>query len=201
MIFLTDIYDLSYYAFLLGYFGIFLYFISLDQVTPVPHEISLLSIGFLCSKGAFHPVWAGMVSLAAFVSIDLAYFFLIRLGNQWAERMRKRMDHSFLQKTTLRLQRNFPIAMLFLCFIPRMRFWSPILSSVLQVPLSRFLKYDLMSLVLFTSLYISLGFFFHRSLNTVLTEMEVLQNILFGLMMILMTFLVIRWLRKWKHVQ
>jgi hypothetical protein len=45
------------------------------------------------------------------------------------------------------------------------------------------------------------GIFFHRSLNTVLTEMETLQNILFGLIMVLMTFLVIRWLRNWKHAQ
>lgn len=108
------------------------------------------------------------------------------------------MEHSFLRKLTHQLEVNFPKSILVLCFIPRMRFWAPVISNILQVTVRKFLKYDLLSLSLFTSLYLTLGFYFHKSLELVLMEMETLQNILFIVVITLLTLIIILFIRK-KH--
>lgn len=88
MLLLNELYDLPPFVITLGYFGLFIYFISLDLITPVPDEVSLLTIGFLCSKGTFNPLVAGAVSLAAFTTIDLVYYYMTGLGNKWSQKVR-----------------------------------------------------------------------------------------------------------------
>jgi membrane protein DedA with SNARE-associated domain len=196
---LAELHNLSYEIVMFGYLGIYIYFISIDQLTPIPNEISLITIGFLCSKGNFNPFIAGVVSLAGFISIDLIYFFLIKAGTKWSEKVSKKLEHSLTQKITVRLKNNFPKTIFILCFIPRMRFFGPIISSMLKVPVKKFIVYDAASLSLFTAFYITIGFYFHRSLKSLLSEMEEVQNILFISVLAVLTVLIIFYVRKFRR--
>src|SRR5882724_7165480 len=64
-----------------GYIGIYLWFISFDQITPFPEEISLLIVGYLSALGVFNPILAGACSLLGFFTIDTVYFFLSKKGS------------------------------------------------------------------------------------------------------------------------
>src|SRR5437868_712179 len=65
-----------------GYIGIFIWFITIDQISPIPEEISLLIIGYLCAHEVFHPLLAGLICLAGFVTADIAYYYLSRTGSK-----------------------------------------------------------------------------------------------------------------------
>lgn len=174
-----NMHQFSDYYELLGYFGILLFFVTLDQITPIPEEISLLTIGYLSAHKILNPFYAGVVSLFAFLVVDTVYFFLAKGGDHYLRKKYKKIKHSWFTKLKNRLQHNFPKTLLVLCFIPRMRLFAPLASGAMGVGYKRFLLFDTIGLSLFTTLYITLGFVFHNGLHAIAQEMETVQHILF----------------------
>jgi membrane protein DedA with SNARE-associated domain len=196
MVLLFEVHDLPYYVSVLGYVGIFLFFITVDQITPIPEEISLLTIGYFSSQGVFNPFLAGIVALVAFLTVDTAYFFILKAGKKWGKKLQKKMEKSFFKTLKEKFTDHFPRAIFVICFIPRMRLWAPMISSVLQIPYSRFIKYDAISLASFTALYIAIGLFFHKGLNAFMAKLQAVQNIIFLGVMLIIAAIIIMAIRK-----
>jgi membrane-associated protein len=176
---LLEIHGLPYYISVFGYCGIFLFFLTIDQITPIPEEVSLLTIGYLSSKGIFDPFIAGLIALITFLLVDTSYFFIVKKGKKLSQRLTKKTRSPIFKKMRGRLQNNLPKTLFILCFIPRMRQWVPMASSALEISYKRFIRYDAMSLTLFTALYISLGLIFHKGLNSLMAKLESVQNLIF----------------------
>jgi membrane protein DedA with SNARE-associated domain len=196
---LLAIHDLSYYTETLGYLGIFIFFVTLDQVTPIPEEVSLLTIGYLASKAVFNPLIAGVIALFSFLLVDSIYFLLIKTGKKWSHKLVKKKDHSLLDRVKTKLQHNFPKTLFILCFIPRMRLWAPIASAAIEIPFTRFLKYDSPALAIFTALYIALGFIFHQGLHVLIMKLESLQNIIFASFAVVASIVIFILVRKYRR--
>jgi len=162
-----------------GYIGIFIWFITFDQISPIPEEISLLIVGYLCAHNAFHPVLAGLVCLAGFVTADIAYYYLFKTGSRLFKKKSGRSNTSWVARYKVKLKNNMPKTIATLNFIPRMRMWAPILSGSMKLPFKRFILFDSISLTIFTVLYLSLGIIFNNSLSAVMEKMKGLQNIIF----------------------
>lgn len=197
---LSNFYDFSEYIKLFGYLGIFLFFVTVDQLTFIPEEITLLTIGYLSSQGVFNPFIAGLISLAAFVSVDTVYFYLAKKGRRFTTRLHEKMG-SNLKMIEEKLKNEFPKTLLILCFIPRMRLWAPIISGALDVPIKKFLTYDASSLILFTAVYVSLGVIFHAGLRSLLAELEALQHIVFAVLMLLTGIIIFIGIRKYQRAK
>ncbi|MGZ4041919.1 MAG: DedA family protein [Bacteroidia bacterium] len=186
--------DFSAYIKLFGYLGIFLFFITVDQFTFIPEEITLLTIGYLSFQGVFNPVIAGLISFIAFIAVDTVYFYLTKKGVKFTKRLQEKKGKK-IEMMEEKLKNEFPKTLLILCFIPRMRLWAPIISGGLNIPIKKFLTYDMIGLALFTAIYISLGMIFHKGLKSLLSELEVLQHIIFAGFIILggiFIFIVVR---------
>ncbi|MGZ4037373.1 MAG: DedA family protein, partial [Bacteroidia bacterium] len=105
-------------------------------------------------------------------------YFLSRSGSKFVQkRVKKR--HGFIEKYKEKLRTNMGKTVLTLCFIPRMRYWCPILIGSMSLPLKRFMLFDAIGLVVFCALYVSLGLVFHASLQSLLKKVQGSQNIIF----------------------
>ena len=161
-----------------GYIGILLWFLTFDQITPIPEEISLLIIGYLSDHQIFNPFIAGAFSLAGFLIVDTIYFFLSKKGSSFIKKKTKNSS-SIIQSYKNKLRTNTPKAIMVLCFIPRMRMFAPILAGSMKISFKKFLVYDSIALAIFTCIYLSLGFFFNKSLYALITKTKDLQSIIF----------------------
>ena len=186
----------SEYSIHYGYIGIFVFFITIDQLTPIPEEITLLTIGYLSSNNIFNPFLAGIISLAAFLTVDALYFFLSRSGNNFIGKKLQRKKNSLITKYKEKLKTNFGITLMVLCFIPRMRMFGPIFSGIMNLQFKKFLLFDTIGLSIFTSIYILLGYIFHSSLHSRLVEMESHQTIIFSVAMIVLALLIFLFIRR-----
>jgi membrane-associated protein len=187
--------NFSDYSLHLGYLGIFLFFITIDQFTPIPEEITLLTIGYLSFNHVFNPVLAGIVSLMAFITVDMLYFFLTKSGNKLVKRLTERKS-SLMMRYREKLEKHFGLTLFLLCFIPRMRLLGPVFAGVMNVPFKKFVLFDLLGLSIFTSVYILLGMVFHQSLHMYLAHTETLKYIIFISSMIFLTVLIVVFIRK-----
>lgn len=191
--------DIFSYSSHYGYIGIFLFFITVDQLTPLPEEITLLTIGYLASNHVFNPIIAGTASVAAFLTVDFVYFFLARCGNKFIKKMLVRKENSFVDKYKKRLNDNLGISILALCFIPRMRLFCPIFVGLMNLSIKKFLLFDTLGLALFTAIYISIGMFFHSRLHSHMAELETLQHIIFGTAMLILGIIIIVFIRRYQQ--
>jgi len=180
-----------------GYIGIVLWFLTFDQVTPIPEEISLLIIGYLSAHQIFNPLLAGVCSLLGFLVVDTIYFFLSKKGSSFIKNKTKN-SLSIIQSYKNKLRTNTPKAIMVLCFIPRMRMFAPILAGSMKLSFKKFLLYDSAALAIFTTVYLSLGFIFNRSLNTVITKTKGLQPIIFFSSVFVIAVIVIYFVAKRK---
>ena len=96
------------------------------------------------------------------------------------------------------LKKNTPRAILILCFIPRMRMFAPILAGSMKLSFKRFLLFDTIALVLFTSVYLVIGIIFHRSLQKIILKTKGLQNIVFFAAILVVAIIIIVLVRKRK---
>ena len=86
----------SQYSSHFGYIGIFLFFLTIDQITFIPEEVTLLSIGYMASNHIFNPFIAGIVSALAFITVDISYYFLARSGNKFIKKIIERKRGSMV---------------------------------------------------------------------------------------------------------
>jgi len=178
-----------------GYIGIVLWFITFDQLTPIPEEISLLIIGYLCVHNVFNPVFAGISSLVGFLIIDSIYFILSKKGSSLIKK-KTEGSSSFMESYRNKLKHHTFKAVFVVCFIPRMRLFAPILAGSIGLPFKKFLLFDVVALTAFTTVYILLGIIFNRSLGAVITKTKGLQNIVFFATVAIIAITLIFFIRK-----
>src|SRR5438132_14170708 len=80
--------DLQDYFSSYGYIGIYVWYVTIDQIGPIPEEVSLIVIGYFSAQGVLNPVLAGLFAIGGFVTIDTIYFYLTKSGNKLIKKLR-----------------------------------------------------------------------------------------------------------------
>jgi membrane-associated protein len=165
----------------LSYTGIFLWFLltQLIIVMPIPEEVVLISIGYVSATGVWNPFIAAAIALATLILSDGIFYFLSRSGNRYVARLVRRSEGGAFAKAEAQMKRDMPRAVFTLTFIPRLRFFGPVLAGMLKLKWPAFFLADASALVIHVSVYTFLGFFFHKSLAGLFKNLAVLQHALF----------------------
>jgi len=165
----------------LSYTGIFLWFLltQLIIIMPIPEEVVLISIGYVSATGVWNPFIAAAISFATLILSDGIFYFLSRSGNRYVARLVMRSESGAFAKAEAQMKRNMPRAVFVLTFIPRLRFFGPVLAGMLKLKWHAFFLADASALVIHVSVYTFIGFFFHRSLAGLFKNLAILQHMLF----------------------
>ena len=163
--------DIDAYLMEFSYVGIFIWFAFFDFVAPFPDELSLLAVGYLASQGMFNVFLAAGLAFFSFVLADTISFFLARGSSSLIKRKLKRpRAHTFRGYVVRNLERHLPRTLILVCFIPRMRIWGPIAAGSVKIPYRKFITFDTIGVALFTTLYMTLGYFFGQSFSSVFAQ-------------------------------
>lgn len=169
------------YAEVYGYWGIYFWFLIVDTFSPIPDEISLITVGYLCAIGVLgNPIIAGIASLVAFLTVDFVEFFFSSKGSKFTSKYIDKLPTSWKKRLKNGLKKQLPKTLLFLSFIPRMRIFAPFIAGTVGVSPKRYFFFDFASLSLFVVIYVSLGYFFLRGVINTLNKIgEVNKHIFF----------------------
>jgi len=181
-----------------GYIGIVVWFLTLDQFTPIPEEVSLLTVGYLSAHRIFNPFIAGVFCLVGFLIVDTIYFFLSKKGSSWIKKKTEESS-STMQQYKKKLNENMPVTIIVLCFIPRMRMFAPILAGSMKLPFRKFLLFDSLALSAFTAIYIVVGFVFNKSLQRIISETKGLETVVFFAAVLIVAVIIVASIRKRKN--
>jgi membrane protein DedA with SNARE-associated domain len=148
----------------LSYFGIFIWFLFLDQLTPIPEEVTLLSIGYIAEHHLINPYLAGLSAFCGLTIIDNLFYWLAFSGNKLINRFKNKIGQKMQEKYLQGMEKHSVRTLLLLSFIPKIRFFSPIFAGLFHVKWRTFFIVNGIGTLIFILLYIAAGMLFHTSL-------------------------------------
>ncbi|MFN7116342.1 MAG: DedA family protein [Saprospiraceae bacterium] len=160
-----------------SYLGIFLWFVFFDQVTPIPEELILISMGFAANQGLLNPFAGVAAALLGLIIIDNVYFGLARSGKYLFKRLKKPKVVRTMQRFQTRIQEHDWQTILLLSFFPKLRFLTPFMAAAAGIPWLRFTVLNALSSAAYVILYVLVGIFFETQLKQVS-----LENLIFYIM-------------------
>jgi membrane-associated protein len=174
----------------ISYLGIFIWFLFLDQLTPIPEEVTLLSVGYIAAHHLINPYFAGLSAFMGLTIIDSVFYWLAFSGNKWINRFKNNISEKLQKKYLKGLKEHRVRTLLLLSFIPKLRFFSPIFAGMFRVRWQTFFVVNGIGTVIFVIGYIAAGMLFKNSLEYLLKEVELLRHSIFIVFMVLITLVV-----------
>lgn len=166
---------------LLGHFsyaGVALTVALAGYVIPLPEEVVLLLIGYLAASG-LNNVWVAVIVVyAALLASDYLAYTLIRAGTTLIHFLGGRFSEQRLAVFEKRMQEHSGKTIFILRFAVGLRFLSVLLAGSLRVPPRTFLLYDGLALLIYTPLYIFLGYHFHARISGLLMGISLTQHVI-----------------------
>lgn len=160
-----------------SYLGIFLWFVFFDQVTPIPEELILISMGFAANQGLLNPFLGIGAALLGLIIIDNVYFGLARSGKYLFKRLKKPAIVATMQRFQMRIREHDWQTILLLSFFPKLRFLTPFMAAAAGIPWLRFSFLNALSSAAYVVLYVLIGIFFEQQLKHIR-----LENLIFYIM-------------------
>jgi len=192
-----ETHDIAYYITQYSYLGIFIWFFLIDQIAPIPEELVLATVGYITHTDLINPFYAGLAALLGLILVDNTYYFLAYRGNKWAEKFRKKKRGQVLKKFQDKLQKHQVRTLFFITFIPKVRFFGPILAGLNKMRFRQFFVVNMCASLANVVLYLGLGIFFHNAMESIIKEVEVVRHSVFGVFIIIMAVVISLYVSKW----
>jgi len=176
--------DVSFYVTHLSYFGIFLWFLIIEQLTPVPEEVSLMSVGYISMHANLNPFVCGIVSLAGLLITDNFLFYLSKQGNKFSKKLLSKLNHKLIERIKNKLRKKAGATIFVGALVPKLRFFNPIIAGTVEVTWKQFLIFNAAATLLYVTVYMFIGIFFHNQLTMILKKLSYMQHTIFILVMI-----------------
>lgn len=189
--------DIAYYISHYSYVGIFLWFFLIDQLTPIPEELVLVTVGYIVHTGLINPFFAGIAALLGLMLVDNIYFLLAYKSNKWTQKLKKKQRGKVMNKFQEKLRKNQISTLFLIAFIPKVRFFGPIIAGLSKISHKRFFIVNMCASSIYVALYLTLGIFFHNTIEHVIHKLELQQHAVFGIFILIMAISISLLVNKW----
>jgi membrane protein DedA with SNARE-associated domain len=171
--------DLHNYIYHLSWFGIFLWFAFIEQLTPVPEEISLISLGYLSLNTPLNPLFSGAVAVMGLLTADNLLFYLSLKGSSLTKKFINKINAQLLNSVGRSLKRNAIKTLIIMALLPKVRFLSPIISATSGIRWKLFFFINSAATVFYVAVYMLIGVLFQNQLNVVFRKLKAWQHVIF----------------------
>ena len=171
--------DLSGYIYHLSWFGIFLWFAFFEQFTPIPEEISLMTLGYISVITSLNPMISGAVAVIGLLSADnLLYYFSMK-GNKLTRKLTDKTNTQLVDRLKRNLQKNAKKTLVIMALLPKFRFLSPVIAATVNISWRLFFFINSAATVFYATVYMLIGVLFHSQLSILIGKLKYWQHIIF----------------------
>jgi len=171
--------DLPGYISHLSWFGIFLWFAFLEQLTPVPEEVSLMTLGYISITTSLHPLISGAVAAVGLLTADNLLFYFSLKGNKLTRKLTEKTNTELLGQLKRNLQQNAKKTLVIMALLPKLRFLSPVIAATANISWKLFFFVNSAATVFYVAAYMLIGVLFHKQLGILINKLKYWQHIIF----------------------
>ncbi len=177
----------------LSYSGIWIFSFLSNVVVPIPEEIVLLALGYLSGTGAINGFITIPLVISALLINDIIIYKLSSRGSKITTYLYKTFFAKKLEKKGEKwLHMNIKLIVFFSRFLMQFRFIGPFLAGSKKMPQRDFIISDLLALLIYVPLYISLGWYFHSRMLLIIKDIGIAKNIILILLGLILTTTLIK---------
>jgi membrane-associated protein len=129
--------------------------------------------------------------------VDNLYYYLAFTGNKWTRNLQKRKRTKLLKKFQDQMQNHQIRTLFIIAFIPKVRFFGPIIAGLGKVKYKVFLTVNTIGSVLYVGIYVTLGFLFRGAMEQLVNRLSIYQHGIFGAVVIILAVVVSLSVNKW----
>jgi membrane protein DedA with SNARE-associated domain len=161
-----------------AYVGVLVIGFLSNMVIPVPEEIVFIGLGYLVGSSdlSFFPT-VGCIIVGLLFNDTLLYY-LARKGNRIMRSLYNRLFEDVLPLDSPFLHNHLRTVIISSRFLVQFRLLGPFFAGTLHVPLQKFLKWDLIALIVYVPLFVGVGAFFQSRVERVIAGFGSFYNIL-----------------------
>lgn len=189
--------DISTYIHQFSYLGIFFWFLIIEQLTPIPEEVSLISLGYICMHNHLNLFIAGGLSLVGLLTTDNALFYLSKKGRRFTDKLQRNYNGKLLSRFKKEIHTHTTRTLVLCALLPKVRFLSPIIAATSGIDWKRFFIINSLTTCAYVTVYTVSGVLFHQGLSNILSQMQTVQHLVFILTVTIICIWVISKLRKY----
>lgn len=190
-------FNLSDYVNQFSYLGIYLWFAVLEQLTPIPEEAFLVSLGYIAIKAGLNIPLCGITAVAGLISCDMFLFLVAHKGSRLAKNILHKVNRGIIGKIRYNLKQHPVKTLIVMALIPKIRFVSPIVSGIAHIRWQTFVLVNTLATAFYVSVYVGLGVVFHNGLSSLMKKIEWAQHIIFIAAIVVAAIYVIFRIKKW----
>ena len=112
-----------------SYFGIAIYYVLLDFVSPLTDEVSLVAIAYLSKAGLTSKAGARVTAFLALYGRNYTLFILARNRTSWLDKLTKRHPDT-MDRFHNRMEHKYFETILLLTFLPKVRILGPVVAGL-----------------------------------------------------------------------
>ncbi|MEK7228384.1 MAG: VTT domain-containing protein [Patescibacteria group bacterium] len=181
----------------LSYGGIWVVSFLANIVIPIPEEIILLALGYLSGTGSINGWLVMPIVFSALIINDIILYSLSKRGSKFTDFLYKTFFAKRLEKKgTHWLEMNLGKIVFLSRFLIQLRFIGPFLAGTRGLPIKKFILYDAAALLIYTPLFIGLGWYFHTRVMSIIKEVGVVKNLVLLVVGLVVVFLLAKFAYK-----
>jgi membrane protein DedA with SNARE-associated domain len=168
-----------------------------NMIIPVPEEVTLVTLGYLSATGVFHVVLIIPLLISGLLLSDLLIYFLSRKGSSITQKFYYRFfesQFSFLQNLD---EKQLEKIIIFSRFFAFFRFLAPFLGGMYALPLQRFIQLEIMSITLYTTLYVGIGYYLRNQVEKIISGVNIVEHVIVAFVLLGVLSLLFVWLRNY----
>ncbi len=180
----------------LSYLGIWGVSIISNIIIPVPEEVVLLVLGYISNSPKINIFILFPVVVSGLLVSDIAMYFLSKKGNKLVKIFYEKVFSSQLEPRREWLGRHINKVIFFSRFLVQLRFLGPFLAGQTGISFKRFLLLDLGAIVVYTLIYLSIGWYFKSRIEYIASGINLFKNILIVVALVALAIGVMRLFRR-----
>lgn len=181
----------------LSYLGVFIIGLLANIVIPVPEEVSLITLGYLSGIGAFHIILVVPLIVIGLLISDLLIYWLSKKGSKITQTFYHKFFASQFQFLQNIDNERLEKIILFSRFFAFFRFLAPFLGGMYKVPVRRFIYLEVLSISLYSSVYLFLGFFLRNQVEKIISGVNIIEHVVLGLFLLVGATALFTWLKQY----
>jgi len=180
----------------LSYIGTFLTAFLANVVIPVPEEIVMIAFGYVMSLGKLSPILVAPLIVLGLLTSDIVMYLLARRGSRLVEAVYRRLFKSWIGDKEAWLTTHLKKVVFISRFLVQLRFIGPFLAGQKKMPFLTFLFYDFLAIVVYVSIYVSIGWYFHNRIQYIADGINTAKNIIILVFVLILVFVVSKGIRR-----
>jgi membrane protein DedA with SNARE-associated domain len=148
--------------------GIFVAVIASGHVVPIPEAVTLVILGYLSALGRVSFIYVVLLSASAAAVIDLIFYAIAYGGTELAQKLMGKVNKKFIEHYRGAGDMKLFLLVLASHFVPGWRFANPLIAGVLELPPRKFVFYTLLTVLIYTPMYVGIGYIFSDRIQSVI---------------------------------